>query len=545
MFRRKSWQRKQIPNVNGVGVPILGHGATILGVNDFLKSADVWINPTISATVTGDPVAIIASPYSQGFTTSPNFQRDTLAGTEKPDLTGSGTSTRLVFDGTNDILDYSLGYSYVSTTTPADPFYCEAGKGPTACGLARAGDGTWWIGHFGKKNESTAGSETFDGSLIHYSSDFSTILQEIRFQSLGLSGVGIQGVAIDAQDGMIWCADPNNNRVYKINPVGPAIDKNFASITGANGIAYDSINNQILTCAMNSATVTRRNKTTGASVSTFTIRDITNNSLDMLFFYDDGTAAGALFTTGRDNGTNGRIIKYDLNRQATPVRSWSISQVKSAEGIYISGTEFWFCSDEYYHNQAAGVNRIVYGTFDPTSTELGNRMIIAGIFKIAATPVSTVTLLAGGDPVTTGGSARVGTGLYYTNTAGTFRLIHHNATNQVAIDWASLGTTTEAIFYIDLNTTANSATLYLNGTIVGSAQVNANMTGTIPRYVWSLGGDYENAAVAARFGNVTIGGLIITSDATHQAEYEGYLAWQTGNQALLPGGHAYASAPPT
>lgn len=500
-----------------------------------------WIDPTISATITGSPVSMISYPVPDGYTQRKNFQRSTSAGTtDRPAI----TANRLVFDGVNDCLDGSAGYTYIGAVTPADPFYCQAGKGPTTCGLARVADGTWWLGHYGKKHQSTAAGETFDGSIIHYSANFLTILQEIRFQSLSLADVGIQGVTLDytagVPTGYVWCADPANGKLYKINPAGPTVltTLTFAAV---NGCAYDTINDQIWVCVANSKTLTRINKATGATVTSFVHRDLTDNALDMLFFDGSYGASGALYTTGRDNGNNGRIVKYDI-ASGTPVKAWSISEIQSMEGgLHVTGSTFDTCDDEYYHAQVANVNRIVATTADTSSPDYGTRIILAGVCKIAATPAATVSLAHGGDSI-----SFKGVGLFFTTTPNQFRMIFRGSGVQATVDWLITSTTTEFLYYLDINSATGDSSLYINGVLI-STQNNAAVAGSLPSLVWTIAASYENAtAIATRFSNTTIGGFIVSTDATHQAEIEGYLSWQTqGSGALLQVGHTYKNAAPT
>lgn len=504
-----------------------------------------WIDPTIASTITGSPVATIRSPNAGGFVNPPNFQRSTNTGGDRPAI----TANRLVFNGTTHVLDGSAGYTYVGAATPADPFYAQAGKGPTTCGLARVSDGTWWLGHFGKKNELTAGGETFDGSAIHYNFDPvtllpTTIIQEIRFAQapISLAGVGIQGVTIDTTTGKLFCADPGNGKIYLINPTGPSLDATL-TFAGANGIAFDSINDRLIVCVANSATMSYVNKTTGAVISTFTHRDLTGNALDMLFFDASYGSSGALYATGRDNLTNGRVLKYDLTTN-TPVKAWSITEVQAIEAIVVVGNTFYFCSDEYYHNAAAAVNRVVTVSVDASSPAYGTRTILAGVAKIAATPAATVCLVHGGDSLSVaGGPLKSGVGLFFTTTPNLLRLTFRSASTQATIDW-TVTTTTEFLYYIDINSATGDCTLYINGVIV-STQNSALVTGALPSLVWTMGASYENTAIAARFSATTQGGFIVTPDSAHQAEIEGYLSWQTqGSGALLQVGHTYKSVAP-
>lgn len=507
-----------------------------------------WIDPTIASTITGSPVSKINSPLPSPFVNPPNFQRTTLASPgDRPAI----TANRLVFNGTSQCLDASAGYTYVGATRPADTFYCEAGKGPTTTGLARLPDNTWWLGGFGKKNITTQAGETFDGGPIHYSADFQTIIQEIRFQNLSLPGVGMQGITLDytagVLTGLIWVADPITGKIFLIDPAGPTVIRTLTFV-GANGIAYDTINDQLWVCLADSITISRINKTTGATVTTIASRDLTATaSQDMLFFDPSYGSAGALYITGRDNNTPGRMTKHELPL-GTPVKSWFIPEIQAMEGgLHVTGTTFDCCDDEYYHNGPAGVNRVVQVIADTSSPDYGTRIVLAGVAKIAATPAATVALCHGGDSLTTAGGLKKGVGIFFSTTANQFRLSFRGSDANVIINWTITSTTTEFLYYVDINSVTGDCTLYING-VLQSTQNSALVVGALPSLVWTLGASYDGiTGVAVRFAAVTIGGFIVSTDAMYRAEIEGVLNWGGSapvDKGLLPAGHLYRLRPP-
>lgn len=533
---RKRWHLQELLNESGGSI---GGGATLLAAAK--QTLVEWIDPTIASTITNSPVARIIFPINDGFLARKNFQRSTtVSPADRPAISGG----RLTFDGNNDCLDGSAGYNYIGATIPADTFYCEATKGPTTTGLMRVvSDNTWWLGGFGKKNVTTQAGETFDGGPVHYSNDFRTIIQEIRFNNLGLPGVGMQGITPDYTNGFpngsIWVADPITGKIFLIDPTGPTVTRTL-TFAGANGLAYDTINNELWVSVANSITFTRINKTTGATTATFTHRDLTDAANDMLFFDGAYGTAGALYQTCRDNNCNGRIIKYDLS-SFTPIKAWSILEIQAMEGgLHVTGTTFETCDDEYYHNTIAAVNRVVATTVDTNSPDYGTRIILAGECKIAATPGATVALCHGGDSI-----ARKGIGLFFTTTPNQFRLIFRGSGVQATVDWLIGSTTTEFVYYLDINSATGDCSLYINGVLI-STQNNAAVAGSMPSLVWTLGASYEGAtAVATRFAAVTIGGWMVGTSPNFQSQLEGYLSWQTqGSGALLQVGHLYKNAAP-
>lgn len=501
-----------------------------------------WIDPTIASTITGTPVSEIKSPASGSFVVRSRYQQSTSA--SRPAI----TANRLVLDGTDDYLDGSTGYTFLSAVTPADPAYAQAGKGPTTCGLAKAPDGTWYLSHYGKKHQTTAAGETFNGSLCQYDKNldgtpnFLSLLREIRFvEELALANVGAQGIAFDAQDAnIIWVADAQNGRLYGINITTIAVASNFA-FAGANGLAYYPATNRLLVWTTLSNTVTLVNKATGATVSTHTLRDFNNN--DGLFFDASYGSSGALYTSGRDNATPGRIIKYDWNAgNPIPIKAWFFDEVQAIESFVVEAGVITICDDEYYHASPAGVNRVVRVAVDTSTTDYGTTLVMAGVAKIAATPAATVALIHGGD-----GINRKGAGMFFTTTLNQFRLIFRAGSTQATIDWTIASATTEFLWYVLINSLTGDATLYINGVLV-STQNSALITGSIPQLVWTLGASYETSGLPTRFSATTIGGFIVSTDSTHRAEIEGLANWGGGtpvNKGLLPVGHTYELAAPT
>jgi len=486
-----------------------------------------YIDPTVAATITGSPVVEIRSPDTQGFAVAPRFEQS-VSVSSRPAITAS----RLVFDGTNDYLDGSAGYNTAVNVTLPDPFYAEAGKGPTCTGLARASDGSWWVGHYGKKHETTAGSETFNTSLIHYSSDFSTLIQEIRCtEEMGIATVaGIQGVAIDEAANEIFFSDLV--RLYSVNLATNAIRLNVAKTAG--GLALNPLTNELLAWT-SSSTVTRVNKTTGANIGTFTIRD--GNDRDHLFFDPGYGAAGALYTTCRANGTNGRVVKYDFASKA-PVKAWSLVGARAIEGIVVVGNRIYVCTDEYYHATGNLINHVAYVDVDIASADYGSNLTIGWVGKVTATPAAVVAQFHGGDAINL-----KGIGVFYTTVANQLQVLARFDSTLATLNYAIGSTTTEYIGALEIDTVAHTASLYINGTLI-EAKTDALLTGSIPSLLWTLGASYETSALASRFCNGSLGGFVVAPNTEFRDEIEGHLAWQTGNQSLLPVGHAYKGGPP-
>jgi hypothetical protein len=498
---------------------------------DMLTALKVWIDPTDAATITGSPVSEIRSPdTSEGFDVSPRFNQTVTSGA-RPAI----TSEMLVFDGTNDYMDFSSGHDTRAIIQLPDPAYAETGKGPTCTGLCRKSDGTWWVAHYGKKHENTAASETFNTSLIHYNSTFTTILQEIRFtQDMGLTGAnGIQGVAIDESTGRLHFADLL--RLRCIHPSAPSTLIYDVAKTGAGGVAYNSNTGEVLVWT-SSSTVTVCSKATGGTLSTFTVRD--GNDRDHLFFDPTYGTNGALYTSCRGNNTPGRVVKYDYASK-TPVKAWALTSVLGLEGISVVGDTLYACSDEYYHNVGLLDNYIATVDLESDSADYGSTLTIAWVGKIAATPAALATAINGGDPTNLKGVS-----VNYSTTANQLRVLFRGSSTLATDNFTLPSSTTEAIHVLTFDTAAHTLTYYGNGGTTIIVSSNALITGSIPSLVWTLGATYGTTALASAFGAVSIGGLIITTETDDREKIEGWLAWQTGNEGLLHASHPYKDEAP-
>lgn len=496
---------------------------------------DVWLDPTIPGSITGSPVAEIRRPnYAGAFTTPPRAIQTAAA--NRPAI----TANRLVFDGTNDMLDGSEGYTFVSRTTLPDNRYSETGKGFTITGLARYSDGRFAAVSYGKKNESTAGSETADGGIHTLNAARDTILSSIYFADapLSLANVGAQGVAVDESTGIIYVNDLTNGRIYGINPVGPSLTYNFA-FAGANALAYDSINGELLVQTVGNRNLTRVNKTTGATIATITYAFSDDNFNDHLCYDPSGPF---LWGTSRGgNGVAGMLVKYaytQVSQTMVPLRSWQFAESEGIEGVVVVGNTAILADDAHYHNVLSDVNSTIAVTLDPSSDDYGTTLIIAGVMHVNATPGTVTVAHAGGDPI-----GKKGAGIYWTNVANRIRLFVRAGGAAAIVDWDGADTLNPAIRYFLIDTVAGTASLYQNGTLV-STQANANLVGSIPRFMWTHGACYEaTPAGPTRWSTLRSGGFIV-STRNDRAEIEGYLAHATGNTALLPGGHLYKTNPP-
>lgn len=515
-------QRLALPSLGlGLGLGLGGSAALRWSPAQMGSSLIRWTDASRSDLITGSPVISIASPV-------PTFGALSAANASERPAISSG---RLTFDGVaNSLLDASQ-YSYTDAVTLPDAASTEAGKGFTCTGLARDADGTWWVGNHGKKNESTAGSESFDAGVVHVSADRQTKLSEIKLSALGVTQGSVQGVCIDTSDDTIWFCVVDTGKIHHVSKAGALLGTLTPGVS-VNGIAYDSINDLLIITGNPLKWISKTDASVVKSIP------VLNDLADHLFFAPTGRGAqGSVYITMDVVTQYSIVIKYDVEGKM-PVRVWQLSQPRSIEGIVVVGDTMYLANDAYYHNTPANyLNQIMAFGVNATVADTGSKLCIAGVFKSAATPAATKAIVAGGDP-----SFAIGVGLFFPSTANRLRLVIKTGASSSQVDWTLASTTTEFIAVVEIDTAAQTAALYVNGALV-SSQAISNASGSIPGLAWILGADIGNGARERWFAG-TVEGLIIVADFNNRTKIEGFLAWQSGNQGLLPGGHPYQAARP-
>lgn len=437
-----------------------------------------WIEPSDPYAVSGNPVERIGT-RTVGMTAQASI-------TARRPIINSG---RLVFDGADDWLFGSSKSTLLSSNLLPDIPDCEPGKGFTCTGLARAPDGTWWVGSHGKKNENTAGSEAFHAGVVHLSADFSTVLQDIRFANIGLPNSSAQGVAIEPLSGgdyNVWgCICDGADTIYKISPVG-ALRGSF-TYSLPNGIAYDIARDKLI-IVKTLGQVDWVDKTTGTPVSSLTMRTITD-SPDGLW-YDQ---QGSLYLSGGPNLAGGLIIKYDVATKSAR-KCWVLDASRAIEHLYIDPVTaiVTLVSDMYFHNAGnaryPSLNVVQRYQLDSLATpDVGTRLIVSWTGSVAAQPTSTKALLVGDNP-TAGSDFTIGRGfgIYYTANANEIRLqVRIGGVDTVLVTWVVTDVTAETNFELVYDASAGTAILYQNGASLGTKV--GLPTGTIPAMMWTIG----------------------------------------------------------
>lgn len=450
-----------------------------------------WIDPS-------DPYAVSGTPVERIGTRSIGLTAQGSTASRRPTINNG----RIVFDGTDDWLFGSWKSTLLSSNVLPDIPNSEPGKGFTCTGLAKAPDGTWWVGNHGKKNEATAGGETFFAGVVHLSADFSTVLHDIRFVALGLPNSSAQGVTIEplaGSDYNVWGVIADGaDTVYKLSPTG-ALRGSFTYAL-PNGIAFDIARDKLIICKT-LGQVDWVDKTTGVAVAGMTMRTITD-SPDGLW-YDQ---AGSLYLSGGPNGAGGLLIKYDVATKAAR-KCWVLDPSRSIEHLHIDAASsvLTVVNDAYFHNSGnaryPALNTVQRYQLDTlASPDIGTRFVASWTGSIAAQPASTKALIVGSNPSTSAEGVGIGRGLgiYYTATTNEVRFTARiGGVDSVSVTWVVTDVTAEANFELVYNSATGRATLYQNGVTLG--EKTGLPVGTIPAMMWTIGCTLDNTGSPANF----------------------------------------------
>jgi hypothetical protein len=245
-----------------------------------------------------------------------------------------------------------------ATTLPDGASGSDAGKGWTNTGLARASDGTWWVGNHGF---ATSPEGTLAPSVVHLSSDFTTILGEVEaVADLGLAAASIQGVTVLPSGNIAFIQLGSPSKYVVITPAGALVGSAINLDNNDNGLAYDTLRDQVITFNTSSGVVTWRDKTTLAATSrSFTV--IGTTLFDQLF-YD--AASDRLLATYGNSGTPGFVAVYEpvAGGVARLVGTYTLTGADAIEGIVQHNGVWYVCNDSYFHGGSPALNRILQYT---------------------------------------------------------------------------------------------------------------------------------------------------------------------------------------
>lgn len=481
----------------------------------------LWIDPTRSDLITiATGVSRIRSPMSD----LPSQRQPTAA------LQPSLSSGRMVFDGTNDITTQAAPYSVTGQTILPDAPYSRVGKGLTCTGLALLPGGSWALGDHGYKLQSTMGSETQDASIMILSADFSTVIARFPASAIDVAIQSIQGVCFDLTNGTIWFAAPEAGKIYQINSTTGALISSFVAV-GANALAFDPFTDALVYNNPAGQTVTWVNR---AGAATGKIKNLGTGSGPDHFHIDSSYGTeGLLVVSHGGNLLPGRVTMTDIATSAM-VRGFHIDEAPAAEGVYLSGTRLVMLSDGDFHETGIVGNRIIDIAIEAVTQVYTDKITIGFVGRTTMAASATVLMLAAG-------STSIGQAfsLNWTATANQLRLNHRGQTGaSQSISWTVPGgNTTEFIGAIEIDETAKTAALYVNGTLVSSQSIATTASNFPKKMLWYFGG-FLNSASNSKSEIHQAVSILGVNTALRQT-IEGFMAWQTGAQSLLAAGHPY------
>lgn len=440
---------------------------------------------------------------------------------------------KVTFDGVDDFLEQTHRATFVSATELPDASGGVAGKGFTCTGLWREADGTWWVGNYGRRDEGDV--STFASSVVQLSSNFTTKIREILSSNISPTLTNIQGVT-GAPDGTLWLASPADSKIYNISKAGSgSLINTFTMANAPNGIAWDSLRGELIVGRFTAPNLDWVNPTTGAVTQSILLQ---GGVPDHLYFDASEGSQGTVYYTWDD----GHVGKFDVARQ-TLLRQWVLlspwvsTQADCIEGIWKEGNTLYLANDGYFHSGSPRLNRILQYTIDTSTPDLGNRVLIAGVARQVTTQANYRTLFAMGRPSR---STSKGVNVYIPPNSSSILGLGVNGTNT---EFGSLTLGSTFIYVFDVNTAAKTVSLYINSAHQGSPTNNA-ATGAMPPGVIMMGAYREAQNLGTTATNVEQRGAVIFTDPNERQRVEGYLAWKTGNVALLPTGHPYKTVRP-
>lgn len=457
------------------------------------------------------------------------------------------TSNRVVFDGSNDVMRRYPPVTiapFVSATQLPDGVSGEyPTKGFTCTGLARAANGTWWVGNHGRHLPTDTTSAP---SIVHLSADFTTLLGETLIPGLTGSDLNTcQGVTIDPRDGSIWAAVVDNaatyNRCYHFASDGSYL----AFITLAtgftiNGLVWDPVLNVLIV-----STSEKRLRWVDPAAPTTTIKAYrTAYEVDHLFY--DQAGGSIYYSYDPEDGTDGEIARFDLTTLETAGR-WKMTGSASIEGIYKTGTQLYLMNDAGFHGSLGNTNAMRLHSL-PTLAELpalGTRFQVAGIAKLIAAPAADGALVSLGSALENN-QITYGVNLMFTASVTTsMKLVTSDGQGSGNRTTATLTFTTnsEFLFFLDVDCATKIARFFVNGVQVGADRTMTHLPATLGTPIMTMGANFGSAY--GSYANCSFGSLSITRNAqARQAEIEGAHAWKCGVTSLLPSDHAYKLVAP-
>ncbi len=447
----------------------------------------------------------------------------------------------LTFNGSTQWLAQSAPIYSSRTTLPDGAVGAAAGKGWTNTGLVwDTAENCWWIGNDGRVLEGVGG--TAYPSIIKLSADFSTILLQIDLKALWADQTTVQGVCIDTSDNTLWYGAPEQGKIRHITKAGALIGELTA--TRPNGLAYDPLEDRLITLNDTNGVFRVLNKSTGAQIRTYTYFP---TSPDQLYFDPATRFLYASFGANAPGGGGVVVIDHDNPRILGVLGPFE--ECRAIEGIAIKEGKLYVCNDSYFHGQSPNLNEIVQydlaGGMPIAGLATSITVAVVGRAKIPTSGTGSRGWVVSGSPLNTNGTMTSpispgGWALFAASGGTAIRMLINQSSLDVTAPGGA-GITSDAIIIFQINAASPQASLYFNG---GSA---TSFTPTIQ------GGKIQIAPPPLRIGQLESGTgfsegqtkeLLVFPGSPDRQKIEGYLAHKWSLQSLLPAGHPYKSTVP-
>ena len=431
---------------------------------DYTRSDSFQTNAGSTPSAVSDPVGLIEDLQDA----APAFQATTG---RRPTLTATGWD----FDGTDDQI---YGYARTaltagSTFTVPDLINSDAGKGFTCTGISVGPDGSLWVSNDGRAD---GGDPVHLPSLVHLSS-VGALIDDFQFAVTFPAMETVQGNVYDEVDDSVWLCSTAENLVRQVASADGSSISSFAS-TACNGIAIDTTNDFLIVVSTG-GTLTAYNKA-GASQYTFAFEVcdcITYDNVTGILYYALEPASGTNY-----------IGMFHL-----PTRQYLgrfiVAEAVALEGMAFDGTTMYVTNDQYFHN-STGTNQVLVYTVDPVPTLTLHTEITLWAKIVVDSAVANARSIAG---FSSGGVTNAGAGMFVISSSTTgIRVFANTAiatTQRSFVDFTSLpDLTTPRRIVVEIDLTAETVDLWVDGTQYGGTKSIPNVSGGIATDLFAVAG---------------------------------------------------------
>ena len=487
----------------------------------------------------------------------------------RPDLIPHASSTVrrgpgwFDFDGTAALVTEMATPAFVSTGWTMVPDYGAgaAGTGFSCTGLDRitTGDyaGCWLVGDHGLPE--IGGGGTQEARVHVISPDWRTIMLTIDVAATDT----VQGVAWDSSDDTFWFIDAGDFSVRHfgldgVEITGDIIDWTTEGLTAGgtikpNSCAYIPADDALIVGGntgtdyhifdCDSAASPRKLVTfTGPSAS-----DQLDYQPDQDRLYIASDVGGAL------NKIQYMEFAGALGPSVFKVQTLqsAVRYARAGEGIEIdheAGVGYMLNNAGFHTNLDAEPQRNIAITAKltaPTSRVKSNTLLV-GLFAQGR------GLLAGGDVLVAGWDPLTDSGWYLAQNNAGWQFYARSYPGETALNMSFAGdASTEHCIVLAVDLGADTVQLWVDGVSL-TASVDAGTIAGLTRPLdatrlavgaqWKVTDGTLDRHAAAHITDVIVGTTVTTGA---RETVEGVLCWANGQQALLPGGHTYASSAPS